>query len=126
METGYPAVPAADSVMQDESGREFIRLGIGVRKDVIVEAGFRIDPELPEGVSAAMSGLLALAKDKAIMAASLIKAADIARCLDPDDAETPKYAARAELMLHECLRNYSASYNKARAERLQKRETEGK
>ena len=33
METGYPAVPAAESVMQDESGREFIRLGIGVRKD---------------------------------------------------------------------------------------------
>lgn len=51
MESGYPKEPAAESLMQDEDGRE------------------------------------------------LIKATNIARCLNPDDAETPKYAATAELML---------------------------
>jgi hypothetical protein len=32
----------------------------------------------------------------------------------------------AELMLHECLRNYSMNYNLARAERLRKRDQAGK
>lgn len=122
MGNAYPEQPAAESLIQDESGREFIRLGIGVHKDVIVEIGFRSDPELPEGVPAAMRAMLALAKDKAIMAASLIRAADIAKGLDAAEPETPKYAAIAELMLHECLRNYSMNYNKARAERLKKRD----
>ena len=35
-------------------------------------------------------------------------------------------AAVAELMLHECLRNYSMNYNLARAERLRKRDQAGK
>lgn len=124
MESGYPKEPAAESLMQDEGGRELIRLGIGVRRDIIVEAGYKTEPGLPEAMGAAMSELTALAKDKAIMAASLIKAADIARLLPADDPETPKYAAIAELMLHECLRNYSMSYNRAREERLKKRASE--
>lgn len=124
MESGYPKEPAAESLMQDEGGRELIRLGIGVRRDIIVESGYKTEPGLPEAMGAAMSELTALAKDKAIMAASLIKAADIARRLPADDPETPKYAAIAELMLHECLRNYSMSYNRAREERLKKRAAE--
>lgn len=124
MEKGYPETPAAASVMQDESGRELIRLGIGVKKDIIVEIGFKTDPELPDGVNEAMSAISQAAKDKAIMAASLVKAADILPQLSAQDPESPKYASIAELMLRECLRNYSMSYNKAREERLKKREAE--
>ena len=43
-------------------------------------------------------------------------------CLEVDDCA----AAVAELMLHECLRNYSMNYNLARAERLRKRDQAGK
>lgn len=62
MESGYPKEPAAESLMQDEGGRELIRLGIGVRRDIIVEAGYKTEPGLPEAMGAAMSELTALAK----------------------------------------------------------------
>ena len=111
MAAEYPQAPAAESVMRDEAGHEFIRLGIGVRRDIITEA---------------MAEMTALAKDKAIMAASLIRAADIEKALPADDPGAARAAAVAELMLHECLRNYSMNYNLARAERLRKRDQAGK
>ncbi|MFR5781426.1 MAG: hypothetical protein ACLUEK_06110 [Oscillospiraceae bacterium] len=73
-----------------------------------------------------MTEMTALAKDKAIMAASLIRAADIEKALPADDPGAARAAAVAELMLHECLRNYSMNYNLARAERLRKRDQAGK
>ena len=99
MAAEYPQAPAAESVMRDEAGHEFIRLGIGVRRDIITELGFTLDPELP---------------------------ADIEKALPADDPGAARAAAVAELMLHECLRNYSMNYNLARAERLRKRDQAGK
>ena len=126
MAAEYPQAPAAESVMRDEAGHEFIRLGIGVRRDIITELGFTLDPELPADIAEAMTEMTALAKDKAIMAASLIRAADLVKALPADDPGAARAAAVAELMLHECLRNYSMNYNLARAERLRKRDQAGK
>ncbi len=109
MAAEYPQAPAAESVMRDEAGHEFIRLGIGVRRDIITELGFTLDPELPADIAEAMAEMT-----------------DIEKALPADDPGAARAAAVAELMLHECLRNYSMNYNLARAERLRKRDQAGK
>ena len=94
MAAEYPQAPAAESVMRDEAGHEFIRLGIGARRDIITELGFTLDPELPADIAEAMTEMTALAKDKAIMAASLIRAARRRR----GRADAPRVPAQ---LLHE-------------------------
>lgn len=123
MEAEYPKAPAAESVMQDENGQELIRLGLVVSRDIITDAVYLLDAELPGEIADAMSEMVKLAKGKAIMAASLIRAADIIKALPPNDPGAFRAAAVAELMLRECLRNYSMNYNRARAERLRNRDS---
>ena len=60
MAAEYPQAPAAESVMRDEAGHEFIRLGIGVRRDIITELGFTLDPELPADIAEAMAEMTEL------------------------------------------------------------------
>ena len=104
MAAEYPQAPAAESVMRDEAGHEFLRLGIGVRRDIITELGFTLDPELPADIAEAMTEMTALAKDKAIMAASLIRAADIEKALPADDPGAARAAAVAEPTTPSALR----------------------
>ena len=71
-----------------------------------------------------MAAVTVLMKDKAIMAAALLGTKDIEDALEFDDvarAENEQAIKIAEMMMKECLRNYSAKYNAAREDRLKKR-----
>lgn len=123
--TRLPESIQAESVMQDEEGHVYLRLAIAVHRDIINEIGYYAHPDVSVDVAAAMAALTQLARGKAIMAASLITAGTIAAELsdgDRLDEENLDAVNMAALMLRECLRNYSASYNRARAERLKKRD----
>ena len=115
--------PDAESVMQDESGREYLRLEMRVHRDIVKEARYVADGEVNVNVAAAMAAVTQIAQGKAIMVATLIKPADIEKELSDgsglDEEDRPAVAAAA-VMLHECLRNYSMRYNARRKERLEK------
>ena len=69
--------PDAESVMQDESGREYLRLEMRVHRDIVKEARYVADGEVNVNVAAAMAAVTQIAQGKAIMVATLIKPADI-------------------------------------------------
>ncbi len=122
--TKMPDTVSGESLMQDEKGYVFLRLSISVHKDIITQVGYYASEEIPIDTVAAMAAVTMLMTDKAIMAAALLNAKNIEEALEFDDdarAENEQAVKIAEMMMKECLRNYSAKYNTARAERLKKR-----
>ena len=122
--TAMPETVSGESVMQDEKGYVFLKLSISVHKDIITQAGYYASEEIPIDTAAAMAAVTVLMKDKAVMAAALLGTKDIEDALEFDDAaraENEQAVKIAEMMMKECLRNYSAKYNAAREERLKKR-----
>lgn len=123
-----PANVSGESVMQDETGYVFLKLAISVHRDIITRAGYYAAEEIPIDTAAAMAAATQLMENKAIMSAALLTGKDIESALDFDDAariENGKAVKIAEMMMKECLRNYSMKYNIARSERLKKRAENG-
>ena len=86
---GALEAPDAESVLRDESGREYLHLEISVRRDIIREARYTCDSDVSVGLAAAMAAAAGLAENRAIMSASLIGSADIERELsDGGDPST--------------------------------------
>lgn len=126
--TAMPETVSGESVMQDESGYVFLRLAVSVHKDIITQAGYYASEEIPIDTAAAMAAVTQLMENKAIMSAALLTGKDIESALDFDDAartENGKAVKIAEMMMKECLRNYSMKYNISRSERLKKRAENG-
>ena len=122
--TAMPETVSGESVMQDESGYVFLRLAVSVHKDIITQAGYYASEEIPIDTAAAMAAAAQLMKDRAIMSAALLGAKDIETALEFDGAartENGQAVKIAEMMMKECLRNYSMKYNIARGERLKNR-----
>lgn len=122
--TRMPETVSGESLMQDENGHVFLRLSISVHKDIITKAAYYASEEVSIDTAAAMAAVTVLMTDKAIMAAALLCVKDIESALEFDDTartENGQAVKIAEMMMKECLRNYSAKYNIARAERLKKR-----
>ena len=122
--TEMSASPGAESCMQDEGGYVFLRLAIFVERDIISQCGFYTAPEIPGSIVDAMSAIAAAAEWKAIMAAALINSKSLKSALSELNLSDSELKKSAELMLHECLRNYSMKYNQARQERLSKTKSE--
>ena len=117
----------AESVMQDETGYVFLKLAIAVKKDIITSAGYYASEEIPIDTAAAMAAVTQLVKDRAIMSAAMLTADDIGNYLEFDEQlynENGQAVKIAEIMLKECLRNYSMKYNALREERLRNKNTE--
>ena len=117
----------AESVMQDETGYVFLKLAIAVKKDIITSAGYYASEEIPIDTAAAMAAVTQLMKDRAIMSAAMLTADDIGNYLEFDEQlynENGQAVKIAEIMLKECLRNYSMKYNALREERLRNKNTE--
>ncbi len=122
--TAMPETVSGESVMQDENGYVFLRLAVSVHRDIITQAGYYASEEVPIDTAAAMAAATQLMKDRAIMSAALLGAKDIETALEFDDAahaENGQAVKIAEMMMKECLRNYSMKYNIARGERLKNR-----
>ena len=131
--TAMPETVSGESVMQDESGYVFLRLAVSVHKDIITQAGYYASEEIPIDTAAAMASAAQLMKNRAIMSAALLGAKDIETALEFDGearTENGQAVKIAEMMMKECLRNYSMKYNIARDERLKNRpkgdQSEGK
>ena len=116
--TEMPETVSGESLMQDETGYVFLKLAISVHKDIITQAAYYASEEIAIDTAAAMAAV------KAIMAAALLHAEDIEDMLEFDAtarAENGQAVKLAAMMMKECLRNYSAKYNIARTERLNRR-----
>ena len=122
--TEMPETVSGESLMQDETGYVFLKLAISVHKDSITQAAYYASEEIAIDTAAAMAAVTALMTNKAIMAAALLHAEDIEDMLEFDAtarAENGQAVKLAAMMMKECLRNYSAKYNIARTERLNRR-----
>lgn len=52
---GLPESVQGLSELRGEDGRVYLRLGIGVHRDIIKEIGYESDPEIPADLAAAMA-----------------------------------------------------------------------
>ena len=119
---GVPEGAAGLCTVQDEEGRERLRLGFDAHRDAIAVIGYEAAPETGADVCAALAALCGLALDQPVLTAyNDLDETALAAALSDDgtvDEVNRPAVALAVAMLREAIRVYARAYaeKKARGE----------
>ena len=116
---GVPEEAAGLCTVQDEEGRERLRLGFDAHRDAIAVIGYEAAPETGADVCAALAALCSLAVNSPVMTAYNLKAEDLAAELSDDGQvdEANRTALNIAIaMFKEAARMYARVYTQKKAQ----------